>query len=202
MQNHDRLMEQQIQLDMSQSNIMTVQALAQAADAGKANLKANDLENVEEVLDDIADQNTQMSQIQDSLAMPTGMMADLDGDDLDDELAVRCLPFLCAAGGLTLLQKVRQRRGVRGCVCSTVDLDGDDLGDERLPCFVCCVRCVGCVLQQLGSGRRRPLRCAVSRFVVVVFHVLQTNTQTSSCARPTKRRVGRRNVAVCRRWSR
>jgi hypothetical protein len=89
-QNQDRLLEQQTQLDMSQSNILTVQALAQAADAGKANLKANDLENVEGVLDDIADQNSQMAQMQDALAMPTGMMAEMDGDDLDEELAVRC----------------------------------------------------------------------------------------------------------------
>lgn len=91
MQNQDRLLEQQTQLDMSQSNILTVQALAQAAEAGKANLKANDLENVEGVLDDIADQNTQMAQMQDALAMPTGMMAEVDGDALDEELAVRCL---------------------------------------------------------------------------------------------------------------
>ena len=88
-QNQDRLMEQLMQLDMSQNNILTVQALAQAAEAGKANLKANDLENVEEVLDDIADQNSQMAQMQDALAMPTGMMAEMDGDELDDELAVR-----------------------------------------------------------------------------------------------------------------
>ena len=78
-----------MQLDMSQNNILTVQALAQAAEAGKANLKANDLENVEEVLDDIADQNTQMAQMQDALAMPTGAMADMDADELDEELAVR-----------------------------------------------------------------------------------------------------------------
>jgi hypothetical protein len=88
MQNQDRLLEQIMQLDMNQNNILTVQALAQAADAGKANLKANDLENVEEVLEDIADQNTEMAQMQDALAMPTGMMAELDNDELDAELEV------------------------------------------------------------------------------------------------------------------
>ena len=117
LQNQDRLMEQILQLDMSQNNIATVQALSQAADAGKANLKANDLENVEEVLDDIADQNTQMAQMQDALAMPTGMMADMDGTELDDELAVRHLafnPFACISVSARRLETLR---GQEVCLC-------------------------------------------------------------------------------------
>lgn len=119
MQNQDRLMEQLMQLDMSQNNILTVQALAQAADAGKANLKANDLENVEEVLDDIADQNTQMAQMQDALAMPTGMMADMDGDELDDELAVRlqsrCVCFPVCFQSALKVAWVRMHITAGGC---------------------------------------------------------------------------------------
>lgn len=92
MQNTDRIMEQIMQLDMAQNNILTVQALAQAAEAGKANLKANDLENVDQVLEDIAEQNDQMTQMQDALAMPTGAMAGMDDEDLENELEVRCCP--------------------------------------------------------------------------------------------------------------
>lgn len=76
-------------MEMSQNNILTVTALQQAASAGKANLKANDIEDVDLVLDEIAEQNDQMSQIQDALAQST--MAGVDEDDLEAELDVRCL---------------------------------------------------------------------------------------------------------------
>lgn len=87
LQNADRLQEQILQMEMSQNNILTVTALQQAASAGKANLKANDIEDVDQVLDDIADQNDQMSQIQEALAQST--MPGVDEDDLEAELDVR-----------------------------------------------------------------------------------------------------------------
>ena len=62
-------------------------ALQQAAVAGKANLKANNIEDLDAVLDDIAEQNDQMSQIQDALAQST--MNDIDDDELLAELDVR-----------------------------------------------------------------------------------------------------------------
>ena len=71
---------------MSQNNILTVTALQQAATAGKANLKANDIEDVDLVLDEIAEQNDQMSQIQDALAQST--MTGVDEMDLEAELDV------------------------------------------------------------------------------------------------------------------
>lgn len=80
-------------MEMSQNNILTVTALQQAATAGKANLKANDIEDVDLVLDEIAEQNDQMSQIQDALAQST--MQGVDEDDLEAELDVRA-PF-CSA---------------------------------------------------------------------------------------------------------
>jgi hypothetical protein len=95
MQNSDRLAEQILQMEMSQNNILTVTALQQAAAAGKANLKANDIEDVDLVLDEIAEQNDQMSQIQDALAQST--MAGVDEDDLEAELNV-CFPALRVAG--------------------------------------------------------------------------------------------------------
>lgn len=82
--NSDRLQEQILQMEMSQNNILTVTALQQAATAGKANLKANDIEDVDLVLDEIAEQNDQMSQIQDALAQST--MQGVDEDDLEAEL--------------------------------------------------------------------------------------------------------------------
>lgn len=85
-QNADRVQEQILQMEMSQNNILTVTALQQAANAGKANLKANDIEDVDQVLDDIAEQNDQMSQIQDALAQST--MVGVDDEDLEAELDV------------------------------------------------------------------------------------------------------------------
>eukprot|EP00892_Ulva_mutabilis_P000070 jgi/Ulvmu1/10063/UM006_0010.1 len=82
--NSDRLAEQILQMEMSQSNIQTVAALQQAAAAGKANLKANDIEDVDLVLDEIAEQNDQMVQITEALAQST--IAGVDDDDLEAEL--------------------------------------------------------------------------------------------------------------------
>jgi predicted RNA binding protein with dsRBD fold (UPF0201 family) len=92
MQNADRLQEQILQMEMSQNNILTVTALQQAAAAGKANLKANDIEDVDLVLEEIAEQNDQMSQIQDALAQST--MTGVDEADLEAELDVRLLLFV------------------------------------------------------------------------------------------------------------
>lgn len=83
--NSDRLAEQILQMEMSQSNVQTVAALQQAAAAGKANLKANDIEDVDLVLEEIAEQNDQMVQITDALGQST--IGGIDEDDLEAELA-------------------------------------------------------------------------------------------------------------------
>jgi hypothetical protein len=56
---------------------------------GFGDVQANDIEDVDAVLDEIAEQNDQMSQIQGALAQSTvpGM---IDDDDLEAELNVRC----------------------------------------------------------------------------------------------------------------
>lgn len=51
-------------------------------------LQANDIEDVDIVLDEIAEQNDQMSQIQDALAQST-MAGGIDDDELEAELNVR-----------------------------------------------------------------------------------------------------------------
>lgn len=60
------------------------------------------IESVDQVLDDINEANDQMKQIQDALAMPTGLGADLDEDELLEELEVGgglvCLVWGAAAG--------------------------------------------------------------------------------------------------------
>ena len=53
-------------------------------------MQANDIEDVDIVLDEIAEQNDQMSQIQDALAQST-MAGGIDDDDLEAELNVRSL---------------------------------------------------------------------------------------------------------------
>jgi hypothetical protein len=60
-----------------------------AAGAGKVNLKANDSEDVDLVLEEIAEQNDQMIQIQDALAH--GTMAGVDEADQEAKLDVRLL---------------------------------------------------------------------------------------------------------------
>jgi predicted RNA binding protein with dsRBD fold (UPF0201 family) len=92
MQNADRLQEQILMTESAQSNIQTVMALQQAAAAGKANLKANNIDDVDAVLDEIAEQNDQMTQIQDALAQST--MHGIDDDELQAELDVRSSLFL------------------------------------------------------------------------------------------------------------
>lgn len=46
------------------------------------------IDQVDQVLDDINEANDQMKQIQDALAMPTGLGAEMDEDDLLQELEV------------------------------------------------------------------------------------------------------------------
>ena len=60
----------------------------------RCGVQANDIEDVDMVLDDIAEQNDQMSQIQDALAQST-MAGGIDDDELEAELNVR-LPVLPA----------------------------------------------------------------------------------------------------------
>lgn len=94
LQNADRLQEQILMTESAQNNIETVMALKQAAAAGKANLKAHNIDDVDAVLDEIAEQNDQMSQIQDALAQSA--LGGIDEDDLQAELDVcilTCLMF-------------------------------------------------------------------------------------------------------------
>lgn len=51
--------------------------------------QAMKIDQVDQVLDDINEANDQMKQIQDALAMPTGLGAEMDEDDLLQELEVR-----------------------------------------------------------------------------------------------------------------
>jgi nitrogen-specific signal transduction histidine kinase len=87
MQNADRLEEQIMMTESSQSNIETVKALQQAAAAAKATLKVNNIDNLDAVLDEIAEQNDQMTQIQEALAQST--VHGIDDDELQAELDVR-----------------------------------------------------------------------------------------------------------------
>lgn len=139
MQNSDRLAEQILQMEMSQSNVQTVAALQQAAAAGKANLKANDIEDVDLVLDEIAEQNDQMVQITEALGQST--IGGIDEDDLEAELAVRCACWVCWA-----------RWALHGLLCGHV-VECLWCGNGRMGLIRClCVAARASFLHNIGSS--------------------------------------------------
>ncbi|KAI7840375.1 hypothetical protein COHA_005919 [Chlorella ohadii] len=81
-----RLGEQRAALENLSAQAEVINALKVGADASKGAMKAMKIESVDQVLDDINDANDQMKQIQDALAMPTGLGAEMDEDDLLQEL--------------------------------------------------------------------------------------------------------------------
>jgi vacuolar-type H+-ATPase subunit I/STV1 len=81
-----RLGEQRAALENLSSQAEVINALKVGADASKGAMKAMKIDQVDQVLDDINEANDQMKQIQDALAMPTGLGAEMDEDDLLQEL--------------------------------------------------------------------------------------------------------------------
>ncbi|GAX83770.1 hypothetical protein CEUSTIGMA_g11195.t1 [Chlamydomonas eustigma] len=81
-----RIVEQRQMLEGQRTTVEVMSAMHGAAQVGKANLKSMNIDNVDKVLDDIREANEQMEQIQQVLGAPTGMSADLDEDELLNEL--------------------------------------------------------------------------------------------------------------------
>lgn len=84
-----RVNEQQMMLENQRTTVETVAALKNAADASKQTMTEMKINDVDAVLDSINEQNDQMQQIQDAMAQPIGAAADLDEDELLQELEVR-----------------------------------------------------------------------------------------------------------------
>eukprot|EP00884_Botryococcus_braunii_P013578 jgi/Botrbrau1/22220/Bobra.168_1s0051.1 len=81
-----RVNEQQMMLENQRTTVETVAALKNAADASKQTMTEMKINDVDAVLDSINEQNDQMQQIQDAMAQPIGAAADLDEDELLQEL--------------------------------------------------------------------------------------------------------------------
>jgi len=81
-----RVNEQQMMLENQRTTVETVAALSNAAKASKQTMHEMKIENVDKVLDEINDQTDQMEQIQQAMGQPIGSAADIDEDDLLNEL--------------------------------------------------------------------------------------------------------------------
>lgn len=81
-----RITEQQSTLEDQRIQMTQLAAMKNAAQAGKATMQEMDIGSVDKVLDDINEQQDQMAQIQDAMAVPLGGAAQIDDDDLLAEL--------------------------------------------------------------------------------------------------------------------
>jgi hypothetical protein len=88
-----RLSEQQLGLEGVRVTAETVSAMQAGAQASKA--AALGVEQVDSVLEELAEQTEQLRQVQDVLGTPLGMAAEVDDDELAAELEVR----ISARGG-------------------------------------------------------------------------------------------------------
>lgn len=90
MQNLDnmimRVVEQRMMLEGQRTTVEVVSTMHKAAITAKDNMKQMNVDKVDQVLDDITEVNEQMKQMQDAFANPTGIGADLDEDELLNEL--------------------------------------------------------------------------------------------------------------------
>lgn len=81
-----RVLEQRQMLESQRTTVEVVSTLHASAIAGKENMKAMKIENVDKVLDEINETNDQMKQLNDVFSQPTGLSAELDEDELLGEL--------------------------------------------------------------------------------------------------------------------
>mmetsp|Transcript_3103 Transcript_3103/g.13977 ORF Transcript_3103/g.13977 Transcript_3103/m.13977 type:complete len:259 (+) Transcript_3103:222-998(+) len=82
-----KLEEQVITLEGSKTTAETFTALKSGAGAMKQLHKETNIDEVDKVMDDINEQTEKMRQVQDALGQPVGYAADLDEDELEEELA-------------------------------------------------------------------------------------------------------------------
>ena len=83
-----RVHEQQSLLENQRTTVETVAAMQAATKAQKETMAEFKIDNVDKVLEEIVEQNDQMQEIQAALAQPLGPAAEIDEDDLLNELQV------------------------------------------------------------------------------------------------------------------
>ncbi|ABP00341.1 predicted protein [Ostreococcus lucimarinus CCE9901] len=82
-----KLQEQVIMLEGSKATSETYGALRSGADAMRRMVKETKIEDVDATMDAISEQTEQMRQVQEALGQPVGFAAELDEDELEEELA-------------------------------------------------------------------------------------------------------------------
>jgi|TARA_B100001741_G_scaffold291342_1_gene271458 charged multivesicular body protein 4 len=81
-----KLQEQVIMLEGSKATSETYGALRSGADAMRRMAKETKIEDVDATMDVINEQTDQMRQVQEALGQPVGFAAELDEDELEEEL--------------------------------------------------------------------------------------------------------------------
>lgn len=82
-----RVMEQKTMLDDQQMTLGVLGAMQQATRAQKNTMKEMKIENIDSTLEEIQEVGDQMRVINEAIAQPVGVFADMDQDDLEAELA-------------------------------------------------------------------------------------------------------------------
>lgn len=85
-----RINENQLMLESTSTQMETVGALHAATKASKQAMSDLNIDRVDKVLEEITETNDQLRMVQDALGAPLGPAAELDDDELLNELEVRC----------------------------------------------------------------------------------------------------------------
>jgi hypothetical protein len=82
-----RVMEQRAMLEEQQTTLGVLSSMQQAAKAQKKTMQEMKIENIDNTLEEIQEVGEQMRMINEAIGQPVGMFADMDQDDLENELA-------------------------------------------------------------------------------------------------------------------
>ncbi|GBF94732.1 hypothetical protein Rsub_07615 [Raphidocelis subcapitata] len=82
-----RVMEQKNMLEEQQTTLGVVSDMAQAARAQRKTMAEMKIENIDTTLEEIQDLGDQMRQVNEAVAQPVGLFAEMDDGDLENELA-------------------------------------------------------------------------------------------------------------------
>jgi hypothetical protein len=82
-----RVMEQRNMLEEQQTTLGVLGAMQEASRAQKKTMQDMKIENIDTTLEEISEVGDQMRVINEAIAQPVGVFADMDADDLEAELA-------------------------------------------------------------------------------------------------------------------
>lgn len=109
--NIDRVNEQMTTLEGTGMTATVLDSLSYASKASKETMQSLNVTDVDRVLESINDQNQQMQEIHEAMAQPLGAAADIDDEELLNELEVR----VCRGLGCVRYQLWSGFTTYRGC---------------------------------------------------------------------------------------